>query len=73
MKKLTIGQFISAAISLAVLYSVMEEVHFADAVTRIGKIIDMLSAAIVWLVMIQFMAKVFNPFLYENIISKLVK
>lgn len=55
------------------LYLVMEEVSFADAETPIGKLIDMLSAAIVWLVMIQFMAKVFNPFLYENLISKLIK
>lgn len=73
MLKLTVGQCVSVVISLFMLYLVMEEVSFADAETPIGKLIDMLSAAIVWLVMIQFMAKVFNPFLYENLISKLIK
>ena len=71
--KLTIGQAISAAISFFLLYLIMEEVSLADGETPIARLIDMLSAAIVWLVMIQFMAKTVNTFLYRNLISKLVK
>lgn len=73
MIKLTIGQVISSAISLFMLYMVMEEASFADAESPFGKIIDMLSAAIVWCVMIKFMAQDFNVVLYEELISKLVK
>lgn len=70
--KLTIGQIISALISLAMLYAIMDSASFANSQTTLGEISDMISAAIVWLVMIQFAAQVVFPAVY-GLISRIVK
>lgn len=73
MIKFTIGQIVSAIIAVGFVYLVMDSANFATSKTVIGKVGDMVSAIIVWFVMIRFAAKdLFDP-IYTDFVSRFIK